>query len=106
MSPEQANGAPLDRRTDIFAFGAVLYEMLTGKRAFPGDTAGDILASVIRTEPDWAALQANTPTGIRRLLRRCLAKDRNSRLGTVRDARIEIDEVQNEPEIDTPAILA
>ena len=98
MSPEQANGAALDRRTDIFAFGAVLYEMLTGERAFPGETAGDILAAVIRAEPDWSKLPADTPSGIRRLLRRCLAKDRNRRLETARDARIEMDDAHTEPD--------
>src|SRR6267143_2774585 len=72
MSPEQAKGAVLDPRTDIFAFGAVLYEMLTGQRAFPGETPGDILAAVIRAEPDWRKLPVDTPPGIRRLLRRCL----------------------------------
>ena len=101
MSPEQANGLILDRRTDIFAFGAVLYEMLTGQRAFPGETIGDILAAVIRAEPDWSKLPANTPSGIRRLLRRCLQKDRNRRLQTTGDARIEIDEAPTEAELDT-----
>ena len=70
----------LDRRTDIFSFGAVLYEMLTGRQAFPGPTMGDILAAVIRAEPDWNRLPSETPPGIRRLLRRCLQKDRNRRL--------------------------
>jgi len=103
MSPEQANGAVQDPRTDIFAFGAVLYEMLTGQRAFPGETPGDILAAVIRAEPDWRKLPADTPPGIRRLLRRCLQKDRNRRLQTAGDARIEIDEAPNEPKLDAPA---
>ena len=104
MSPEQANGAVVDSRTDIFAFGAVLYEMLTGQRAFPGETAGDILAAVIRAEPDWQKLPANTPYGIRRLLRRCLQKDRNRRLQSAGDARIEIDEAPNEPKMDADAL--
>jgi serine/threonine protein kinase len=74
MSPEQASGTAVDRRTDIFAFGAVLYEMLTGQPAFPGETASAILAAVIRAEPDWRKLPANTPAGIRRLLRRFCKK--------------------------------
>ncbi|HTG72610.1 MAG TPA: protein kinase, partial [Terriglobia bacterium] len=100
MSPEQASGTAVDRRTDIFAFGAVLYEMLSGQPAFPGETAGAILAAVIRAEPDWQKLPASTPVGIRRLLRRCLQKDRNRRLQTAGDARIEIDETVNEPQLD------
>jgi serine/threonine protein kinase/Tol biopolymer transport system component len=104
MSPEQANGAVLDRRTDIFAFGAVLYEMLTGQRAFPGEIAGDILAAVIRAEPDWRKLPADTPSGIRRLLRRCLQKDRNRRLQSAGDAQIEIDEAQSEPQMDAHVV--
>jgi Tol biopolymer transport system component len=106
MSPEQANGAALDRRTDIFAFGAVLYEMLTGQRAFPGEAAGDIVASVIRAQPDWTRLPADTPAGIRRLLRRCLQKDRHRRLQTAGDARIEIDEAYSEPDEAQPVLVA
>jgi serine/threonine protein kinase len=68
MSPEQAKGAVVDRRTDIFAFGAVLYEMLAGQRTFPGETVSEILAAVIRAEPDWSTLPADTPSGVRRLL--------------------------------------
>ncbi|HET9942509.1 MAG TPA: protein kinase [Terriglobia bacterium] len=104
MSPEQASGTAVDRRTDIFAFGAVLYEMLSGQPAFPGDTASAILAAVIRAEPDWQKLPASTPPGIRRLLRRCLQKDRNRRLQTAGDARIEIDEAANEPQLDADAL--
>ena len=105
MSPEQANGAALDRRTDIFAFGAVLYEMLTGQRAFQGDAAGDIVAAVIRAQPDWTRLPADTPPGIRRLLRRCLQKDRHRRLQTAGDARIEIDEAHSEPDEAQPVLV-
>ncbi len=68
MSPEQAKGAVLDRRTDVFAFGSVLYEMLTGQCTFPGDTVSEILAAVIRAEPDWSKLPTDIPSGIRRLL--------------------------------------
>jgi serine/threonine protein kinase len=104
MSPEQASGTAVDRRTDIFAFGAVLYEMLSGRPAFPGETASAILAAVIRAEPDWQRLPAGTTAGIRRLLRRCLQKDRNRRLQTAGDARIEIDEAVNEPQLDADAL--
>ena len=90
MSPEQARGKPLDKRTDIWAFGCVLYEMLTGRRAFAGDEVSDVLASVLAREPDLAALPATAPPSIRRLLRRCLQKDRNERLRDIGDARIEI----------------
>ena len=106
MSPEQANGAALDRRTDIFAFGAVLYEMLTAQRAFQGEAAGDIVAAVIRAQPDWTRLPTDTPPGIRRLLRRCLQKDRHRRLQTAGDARIEIDEARSEPDEAQPVLVA
>ena len=90
MSPEQARGKAVDRARDIWAFGCVLYEMLTGRRTFAGDEVSDVLASVLAREPDLAALPANTPPSIRRLLRRCLEKDRNERLRDIGDARIEI----------------
>src|SRR5437867_8009829 len=80
MSPEQAKGRPVDKRADLWAFGAVLYELLTGRRAFTGEGVSDTLAHVLMTEPDWTALPATTPASIRRLLRRCLAKDRKRRL--------------------------
>ena len=76
MSPEQARGKVVDKRTDIWAFGCVLYEMLTGLRPFGGDDVTDTIAAVVRAEPDWSKLRADTPTAIRRLLRRCLEKDR------------------------------
>ena len=93
MSPEQARGQAIDKRTDIWAFGCVLYEMLTGVRAFAGDEVSDTLAFVITKDPAWSALPASTPASIRRLLRRCLAKDRRQRLSDISDARLEIAEV-------------
>jgi eukaryotic-like serine/threonine-protein kinase len=93
MSPEQAKGRPADKRSDVWAFGCVLYEMLTGKRAFHGEDVSDTLAAVLRSEPDWTMLPANSPAAIRRLLRRCLEKDRKRRLDSAADARLEIDEV-------------
>jgi serine/threonine protein kinase/Tol biopolymer transport system component len=96
MSPEQAKGAFLDRRSDIFAFGAVLYEILAGQRAFPGETVSEILTAVIRAEPDWNKLPADVPVGIRRLLSRCLQKDRNRRLRDIGDARYQIEEALSE----------
>ncbi len=93
MSPEQARGKKVDRRADIWAFGAVLYEMLTGQRAFIGETISDTLAAVIRGEPDWGALPGNVPPAINRLLRRCLTKDPNQRLRDIGEARITIERV-------------
>ena len=93
MSPEQARGKPVDRRTDIWAFGCVLFEMLTGQRTFdPGETVSDAIASVLTREPDWSALPAATPPHIRTLLRRCLQKDPQRRLPHIGVARLEIDE--------------
>jgi serine/threonine protein kinase len=92
MSPEQAKGRPVDRRADIWAFGAVLYEMLTGVRLFKGDDVAEVMASVLRTEPDWTALPAETPVAVRRLLRRCLEKDPRKRLSSIGDARLDLDD--------------
>ena len=92
MSPEQARGQPVDKRTDIWAFGCVLYEMLTGRRAFAGDSLTDTLAHVIEREPDWRAVPETTPEVVRRLLERCLRKDVRRRLRDIADARIEIDD--------------
>ena len=80
MSPEQARGKAVDRRADLWAFGCVLYEMLTRQRAFGGDSPTDVLAAVVTTEPDWTRLPAETPAAIRTLLRRCLEKNRARRL--------------------------
>jgi serine/threonine protein kinase len=92
MSPEQARGKRVDRRADIWAFGCMLYEMLTGRAAFTGETTSDILASVIRAEPDWSSLPGSVPPRIRELLRRCLQKDAKQRLRDIGDARITIQE--------------
>ena len=75
MSPEQARGKTLDKRTDIWAFGCVLYEILTGRPAFGGETSSDTIAAILEHEPDWSALPAQTPPDIQRLLQRCLEKD-------------------------------
>jgi len=97
MSPEQARGKVVDKRTDIWALGCVLYEMLTGKQAFQGEDITDILAAVVRAEPDWNRLPLNTPLSIRTLLRRCLQKDRALRMRDAGDARIEIQEALAAP---------
>jgi serine/threonine protein kinase len=93
MSPEQARGLAVDKRTDIWAFGCVLYEMLTGRAAFAGDTVSDTIAKVIEREPDWSALPPATPAPIRRLLLRCLAKVPKQRVRDIGDVRIEIDAI-------------
>jgi serine/threonine-protein kinase len=92
MSPEQARGLPVDKRTDIWAFACVLYEMLTGREAFGGEHVSDVVARVIEREPDLAALPAEVPPGIRRLLQRCLQKDPRERLRDIGDARLDLDE--------------
>jgi Tol biopolymer transport system component len=92
MSPEQAVGKVVDRRSDLWAFGVVLLEMLTGRRVFVGPDAAHVLAAVLKSEPDWTTLPAETPTAVRRLLRRCLEKDPRRRLSAIGDARLELDE--------------
>lgn len=101
MAPEQARGMLVDKRADIWAFGCVLYEMLTGFRAFAGAELSDTLAFVLTKPPDWTALPAITPPPIRRLLRRCLEKDRTLRLADIADARLEIEEVLTAPASDS-----
>ncbi|HEY9140358.1 MAG TPA: protein kinase [Bryobacteraceae bacterium] len=91
MSPEQASGKTADRRSDIWSFGALLYEMLSGKRAFAGESVSDTLATVLKLDPDWNALPAETPASIVRLIRRCLTKDRKQRLQAIGEARIAIE---------------
>jgi serine/threonine-protein kinase len=94
MSPEQAKGKPVDKRADNWAFGCLLYEMLTGQRAFPGDDITEVIAFVITKEPDWTALPRTTPAPIHRLLRRCLQKDRKQRLADIADARLDVEEAR------------
>jgi eukaryotic-like serine/threonine-protein kinase len=91
MSPEQAVGRPVDRRSDIFSFGVVLYEMLAGRSAFAGSTTPDVLEAVVKNEPDWSKLPADTSDTIQLLLRRCLAKDRRQRLQAIGEARIMLE---------------
>ena len=102
MSPEQIRGQELDERADIWAFGCVLFEMLTGGRAFPGDSAPEVLGRVLQREPDFDRLPPSTPESIRRLLRRCLEKNPRRRLGFVGDAMLEIDDAAS-PELAKPA---
>jgi Tol biopolymer transport system component len=93
MSPEQSRGEAVDKRTDVWAFGCLLYEMLAGRRAFAAASVTETLSEVLKSEPDWQRLHAETPDGVRRLLRRCLAKDRKRRLGDIHDAHLELDDV-------------
>ena len=97
MSPEQARGKPVDKRADIWAFGAVLYEMLTGRRTFEGEDVTDTMASVLKSDPEWKALSAETPPVIRRLLERCLMRDEQRRLRDIGEARIVIQEYLADP---------
>jgi eukaryotic-like serine/threonine-protein kinase len=97
MSPEQARGKPVDKRSDIWSFGCVLYECLTGKRMFQGEDTTDTLATIIKGEPDWSALPENTPPTIHLLLRKCLAKDRKRRLPDIAAARIDLEEMDDDP---------
>jgi len=93
MSPEQAKGKTVDRRSDIWSFGVVLFEMLSGQQTFGGETVSDALAAIIKDTPDWSALPKNTPKRVRDLLQRCLQKDPRQRLQAIGDARIAIDEI-------------
>jgi Tol biopolymer transport system component len=91
MSPEQARGKNVDRRTDIWSFGCILYECLCSRPAFEGETLSDLVARILEREPDWSALPARTPTRLRDLLRRCMVKDARQRLRDIGDARLELD---------------
>ena len=107
MSPEQSRGGVVDRRSDVWAFGCVFYEMLTGRRAFEGEDLSDTLVAVRKADPTWSALPPATPDPIRRLLRRCLAKDRKARLPDIGSARLDIDEALAAPAgDDRPAMAA
>jgi len=98
MSPEQAVGRSVDRRSDIFSFGAVLYEMLSGQLAFPGATTPDVLEGVVKNDPDWSALPSDTPAYLRRLLERTLVKDRKTRLQAIGEARIALQQASDDPD--------
>ncbi len=102
MSPEQAAGKSADKRSDLWAFGAVLFEMLTGRHVFKGETVSHVIAAVLKDEPDWATLPREIPVSIRRLLRRCLEKDRKRRLPDAADIRLEIDEAPEPGRVSTP----
>ncbi|HTR03396.1 MAG TPA: protein kinase [Thermoanaerobaculia bacterium] len=106
MSPEQARGRAVDKRSDIWAFGAVVYEMLTGRKAFEGETISDTLAAVLRADVDWSALPSDTPAAVRRVLKRCLDRDLKTRFHDVADARIAMDEVQDAGVVAAPSVAA
>jgi serine/threonine-protein kinase len=99
MSPEQARGKPVDKRTDIWSFGVVFFELLAGERAFQGETGADTLAAVLKADPDWTRLPVGTPVGIRRLLQRCLHSDPNKRLRDIGDAWNEMDQPADPPSL-------
>jgi serine/threonine protein kinase len=103
VSPEQAKGQQIDRATDVWAFGCVLYEMLTGRPAFAGGTAGEVLEHIFTADPDWDRLPAGTPSGIRRLLQRCLQKDQRHRLHDVHDVGLQIEDAATAPNEDRKA---
>ena len=102
MSPEQATGTHVDKRSDIWSFGVVLFEMLTGDRVFSGATMSDVIAAVLRAEPDWSALPPDTSASIRRLLRRCLEKDRTRRLDSAAAVGLELDDAGTTSAADAP----
>ncbi|MEQ1757194.1 MAG: protein kinase [Vicinamibacterales bacterium] len=106
MSPEQARGRPAQARSDIWAFGVVLFEMLTGQRAFEGEDVAETLAHVMTREPAWAALPIETPPAVRRLLRRCLERDPRRRLAAIADARLELHEAEGESPVPVPVVSA
>ena len=93
MAPEQARGKPVDKRADIWAFGCVLYEMLTARRPFGGETVTDALAAIVKDEPDWTALPADTPRALQRLVAHCLVKDPRQRIRDIGDARIALERI-------------
>ncbi len=97
MSPEQARGKPVDKRADVWAFGVVLFEMLSGRRLFDGDTVSDVLAAVLKTEPDWTTLPPTTPARVRQLLGRCLERDAKQRLRDIGEARVALSDTTSHP---------
>ncbi len=106
MSPEQARGQAVDKRSDIWAFGCVFYEMLTGRLAFPGQTVSDVIAAILEREPDWSVLPESTPPAIRKLLARCLEKNKRTRLRDIGDVRIELEDALNPTNVTTAGPVA
>jgi serine/threonine protein kinase len=107
MSPEQVRGEMVDKRSDIWAFGCVVFEMLTGRAAFARPTTSDTIAAILEREPDWTQVPAATPPALRRMLRRCLEKDRDCRLHDIADARLELDDLDPwlEPKSDGSSVI-
>ena len=103
MSPEQARGKPVDKRTDIWAFGCVLFEMLTGRSTFSGETTSDVIAAIIERSPDWSKLPASTPAQVRRVLERCLEKDPKRRARDIADVSVELEAARSQPVASLPA---
>ena len=103
MSPEQVRGEDVDKRTDVWAFGCVLYEMLTGRRPFDGRSVSDVLASILRDDVDWRRLPPSTPRDLRRFLERCLRKDPRRRVQEIADAALELSEMPGREERSRPA---
>jgi serine/threonine protein kinase len=99
MSPEQARGQAVDQRSDIWSFACVVWECLTGQVLFGAATVSDSIGAILHNEPVWSALPADTPTGVQRMLRRCLAKDPNARLHSIADARIELEDTDASPSV-------
>ena len=106
MSPEQARGQSVDKRTDIWAFGCVLYEMLSGTMAFEGNSVSDTITAILERDPDWTMLPSDTPRALRRLVQRCLEKDPKQRLHDIGDARLEIEQIIQSPTEDVDADVA
>ena len=107
MSPEQASGQSTDKRSDIWSFGVVLFEMLTGHGIFAGETVSHVLGAVLHVEPSWETLRSDTPPAVARLLHRCLQKDRKKRLPDIGVARFELDEaLAVPPSVDVPPVVA
>jgi len=106
MSPEQARGKKVDRRADVWAFGVILYEMLSGERLFPGETVTDVIAAVVTRDPDWDRLPADTPRQMRRVLQRCLQKDPRKRLRDIGDVALDLQEEPDDYTDATPATVA
>jgi eukaryotic-like serine/threonine-protein kinase len=103
MSPEQARGQTVDKRTDIWAFGCVLHEMLTGRRAFGRDTYSDTIAAILEHPPDWSALPADAPAAVRRILERCLEKHPRRRIRDIGDVQLDLEDIDRQPSTEVTA---